>query len=265
LEPWKQTVKEIAPSVIHGVRAGRWARNQITFPIVASSIEMRAAGRIMSGPFEGLRAPGSGTGGAGYYTELLGIYEKCLVPVIESVIARAPAIIVDAGANWGYYALGLAMRCPASRVIAYEIDSIRADLLRKFRGLNNLDEHVEVRGSCTVETLAADLADPSDSFLLMDVEGAEDFLLDPLRAPGLRRAEMLIELHDQFVPGVTRRIEERFHETHEQTLLNFEPSPVGSALVGWVADYAPFRRTLARMLDEGRGTDMSWIHLSPRS
>src|SRR4051794_2383265 len=111
LEPWKETIKGIAPWVIHGVRAGRWVRNQITFPIVASSIEIRAAGRIVSGPFKGLRAPGSGTGGAGYYTELLGIYEKSLVPVIESVIARAPTTIVDAGASWGYYALGLAMRC----------------------------------------------------------------------------------------------------------------------------------------------------------
>ena len=65
----------------------------------------------MSGPFRGLRAPHSGISWT-HYIQMLGLYEKSLVPAIEAVIARQPAVIVDVGSHWGYYALGLAMRCP---------------------------------------------------------------------------------------------------------------------------------------------------------
>lgn len=218
----------------------------------------------MSGPFKGLRAPGSGTGDA-HYTFLLGIYERSLVPVIEAVIARAPATIIDVGAGWGYYALGLAARCPGSQVIGYEIDPTRADLIRKYRRLNGLDERVDVRGACTVEALAQDVAAAPDLFLLMDVEGEEDVLLDPMRAPSLRRAEILVELHEGLVPGITRRVKERFSRTHVQVLLHSQPALVTHELVGWTADYAVLRRIAARMVDEGRETETSWLHLSPDS
>lgn len=216
----------------------------------------------MSGPFKDLRTPGSGTGNT-HYAFLLGTYEKSLVPVIEGVIARAPATIIDVGAGWGYYALGLAIRCPASRVIGYEIDPTRADLIRKYRRLNGLDERVDVRGACVVEALAGDVASSPDPFLLMDVEGAEDVLLDPVRAPGLRRTEILVELHEGFVPGVTARIRKRFSRTHVQTPLHSEPALVNRNLVGWLADYAVLRGIATRMMEEGRESKTSWLHLCP--
>ncbi len=231
---------------------------------MAPVIEKRSAGRVMGGPFKGLRAPGSGTGNA-HYAFLLGIYEKSLVPVIEAVIARAPATIIDVGAGWGYYALGFAVRCPAARVIGYEIDPTRADLVRRYRGLNGLDGHVDVRGACTVEALAQDVAGLTDAFLLVDVEGEEDALLDPMRAPGLRRTEILVELHEGFVPGITVRIQDRFSGTHVQTLLYSEPALVTRDLMGWMADYAVLRWIAGRMADEGRETETSWLHLLPRS
>ncbi len=47
----------------------------------------------------------------------------------------------------------------------------------------------------------------------MDVEGAEDFLLQPYIA-GIDRAEMLVELHEGAVPGITERLESRFDKSH---------------------------------------------------
>ncbi len=64
----------------------------------------------MSSPFRGLRAPHSGISWT-HYIQMLGLYEKSLVPAIEAVVARQPAVIVDVSSHWGYYALGLAMRC----------------------------------------------------------------------------------------------------------------------------------------------------------
>lgn len=264
MEPIKQSIKATAPWLIHGVRLARWAKHQVTFPVVATAVELRAHGRVMSGPFAGMRVPGTGIG-PGFYTQLLGIYEKSLVPVIEAVIGRPPATIVDAGAGSGYYALGLAMRCPESRIIAYEIDPTRADVIRKYERLNHVEGHVEVRGACTTEALMEDFASPPAPFLLMDVEGAEDTLLDPARIPGLRGAEILVELHEQYVPGVTRRLQDRFADTHVQSVLQAEHPPPDRELVGWVADQPGLRSIVRRMIDEGRGVEMAWLHLTPRN
>ena len=259
----RQSIKAAVPWLVHGVRWARWTRHQVQFPVAASAVEWRAAGRIIGGPFKGLRASGSGFGG-GFHSMLLGTYESSLVPVLQSVIERAPATIVDAGAGWGYYALGLAFKCPRSRVIAYEMERTRADLLRKYAKLNGVAERVDVRGACTMDELEADLAGASEAFLLMDVEGAEDSLLRPDEAPALMGTEILVEVHDEYVPGVTGRVRERFAGTHEQTLFRSEPAPVSRELLGWMANYPILDRMVERMVDEGRETATDWLHLVPR-
>ncbi len=46
--------------------------------------------------------------------------------------------------------MGLAYRSPKSRVIAYEMDCTRFDLMRKFVGINHLTDRVAMDGECTV-------------------------------------------------------------------------------------------------------------------
>lgn len=85
-----------------------------------------------------------------------------------------------------------------------------------------------MHGACTLDSLERDLAESEDSFVIMDVEGAEDVLLDPARALGLGRAEIIVELHEHLVPGVTERLRARFNESHEQVLLQDEADPIAS-------------------------------------
>jgi len=262
LEPWRKTIKEAAPWAIQAVQLCRRATNQVRYPVVASALELQAGGRIMSGPFRGMRAPHSGIA-PGRYAQILGVYEQSLTPVIESVIARQPPVIIDVGSHWGYYALGLAMRCPRSRIVAYEMDRARAGLLRRFEQLNGLDGRVELRGACGTEDLATDLAGLTDPFLIMDVEGAEDVLLDPVRVPGLERAEIVVELHEHFVPGVTERLRAAFAATHREAILLEETGSIEGAMTGWVVEHPMFRRTVNRLMDEGRSVTMSWLHLTP--
>ena len=106
----RQAIKDAVPWAVHARRLGRWTTNQIRYPIVSSALELQARGRIMNGPFKGLRAPSTGIS-PGYYTQLAGVYERSLIPTVEAVIERQPQVMINAGAHWGYYALGLAMRC----------------------------------------------------------------------------------------------------------------------------------------------------------
>lgn len=260
----RQEVKDFAPWVVHAAHLWRQASNQIRYPVVATALELRAGGRVMSGLFQGLRAPHSGISPS-HYAQLLGLYEKALVPAIEAVIARQPAVIIDVGAHRGCYAPGLAMRCPQSHVVAYEIDHPRAQLLRRFGQLNGLEDRVEIHGACTTESLAGNLGGLTDSFLLMDVEGAEDVLLDPLLVPGLRQTEILAEMHEAFVPGVTERLRATFAPTHRATLLHEEDAPIDAAMPGRLVNHRLLRRTAQRLTNEHRDTAMAWLHLKPNN
>ena len=216
---WFTSIKRRLPFLVHPVRWSRWLDMHLRFPLTTWRLERSLRGRVTAGPFKGMRFP---IRQRGDYGKLLGIYEKCLVPTIDDVIARKPRHVIDVGAEYGYYALGFAMRLPESEVIAYEMDDTRLAPLRRNRSINRLDHRVVLRGECTVACLTADLADKEDVFVLMDIEGGEADLLDPERVAGLVKAEMLVELHEMFVPGVTKLLRERFAATHEQHLIKVD-------------------------------------------
>jgi len=98
----------------------------------------------------------------------------------------------------------------------------------------------------------------------MDVEGAEATILEPALVGQLSRAELLIELHEMFVPGVTDLLQQRFASTHDQRIISATPLPRHRLdLSAWDLgdlDHA----TLSQIVDELREGEMSWLHLTPR-
>ncbi len=253
--PWRERTKRAVPAIVHGARLCRLLRNQVRFPIASTVLDYH--GKILAGPFAGLRFPRSGIDS---YCEVLGTYEQCLVPALEKVIRYPPPLIIDVGASYGYYALGFARSCPNSRVIAYEMDGTRAALIRKYRAINGLNGNPEIRARCSTEDLDGDLRGDKASLLFMDVEGAEDALLLPDKVPGLIRAEIIVELHDVFVPGTSARIRQRFAQTHDQTLI--EETPPRMVLPTEYEDVV--RPYWHRMTSENRAAKTSWLHLVPK-
>jgi hypothetical protein len=53
------------------------------------------------------------------------------------------------------------------------------------------------------------------TLLICDVEGAEAYLLDPLRVPALVTMHILVELHDFVLDGLSDVMRSRFQATHE--------------------------------------------------
>jgi hypothetical protein len=254
--PWRERTKRVVPGIVHGARLFRLLRNQVRFPIASTMLDYH--GRILAGPFAGLRFPRSGIDS---YCEVLGSYEQCLIPTVEKIIRSPPPLIIDVGASYGYYALGFAMSCPNSRVIAYEMDQTRTALMRKYRTLNGLNGNPEIRARCSTDDLAGDLTGDRASFLFMDVEGFEDVLLSPEKVPGLARTEIVVELHDMFVPGTSGRIRHRFAATHDQTLIEEEPP-----MMALPSEYENVVRPYwHRMTSEKRVSRISWLHLVPKS
>ena len=254
--PWRERAKRAVPGIVHGARLCRLLRNQIRYPLAATILDLH--GTVLAGPFAGLRCPRSGIGG---YCDMLGTYEQSLQPVVEDIIRQPPRVIIVVGAAHGYYAGGFAKRCPDTRVVAYEMDSTRVRLMNKYLRLNGVIDRVETRITrCGAKDLSTELRREPHALLFMDVEGAEDLLLDPQEVPALRRAEILVEVHDLFVPGVTDRIKRRFAGSHRQTL-HVEALPQKPTLP------AVFERFLRpywrRMAVENRAEAGRWLHLVP--
>ncbi len=152
---------------------------------------------VSGGPFAGLIYPDQEP--LTLAPKLLGIYERELHPAIEAAIGAQPAVIVNVGAADGYYAVGLARRCPDATVIAYEADARQRELCRRVAAANGVQ--IDIRGT----------AGPGDldgaALVVMDCEGCERALLQPLPAT------VIVELHDFLDPGVGDAIAARFGPT----------------------------------------------------
>jgi len=172
--------------------------------------------RVQAGPFCGMQYVDQSYWSA-YIPKLLGIYERELSQYIEEAALLPFETVVDIGAAEGYYAIGMAMRLPASRVIAFEMEPMARELLGRLAALNQVSCRVTIEGECTRRTLAATLSESGRTLVICDAEGGEAFLLDPIRIPKLAACHILVELHDNVLSGMSHEIRDRFSQTHDIT------------------------------------------------
>ena len=220
--------------------------------------------RVHAGPFAGMRYVDTSVGSC-FIPKLLGTYERELASKVEWICRQQPELIVDIGAAEGYYAIGLAMRIPRARVVAFELEPIGQAALRRMAELNGVADRLSVRGRCEPADLAAALEGHSRPFVICDVEGDEAALLDPGQVAGLRAAVVLVETHEFVRRGVTDELCGRFAHSHDIELIWQEPR--SRAEFPW--------RTLGTMalpvsyldwaVSEWRPERMSWLWMTPRS
>jgi predicted O-methyltransferase YrrM len=222
----------------------------------------RTSCRVAAGPFTGMKYGGASFGSA-YLPKLIGIYERELVPVIEKLCSLNPNLIVDIGAAEGYYAVGLALKNPTARIVAYEREKRGRELLAIMAKLNGISSRVEIRGICEQPDIREVLEGSAASVVICDVEGDEKYLLDPEAVVTLRAASILVEVHEFVHPGIAEALRERFSQTHKVTAINQEPRS-GSEF--------PWRTFGTKLLpsyylewavSEGRVAQMSWLWMEP--
>lgn len=188
---------------------------------VTTMIVDRYGLEVRSGPFAGMRYPQDALGRASALgPKLLGSYEQELVPTIETLIRERFQTILNIGAGEGYYAVGFALRSPESLIRAYEVDSWQRRLCSRVASANGVARRVVIEGACRLEELEDGAL--GRVLLLSDCEGCELDLLQPDRYPFLRRATLLVELHDSVEPTTTSQILSRFARTHNAELISAE-------------------------------------------
>ncbi|CAN5673937.1 hypothetical protein BH10CYA1_BH10CYA1_55030 [soil metagenome] len=223
-------------------------------------IHERTGGTVAAGPFFGMRYIEESVGSA-LYPKLLGTYEMELHAIIEKLCTQKYEYIIDVGAAEGYYAVGMAIRCPRAKIVAYESEQRGRSLLQKLAELNGDEEKIEIHGTCDLDILHQQLEKigTSKTLIVMDVEGYEIDLLDPERVPGLKRCSMLVEIHDGRELGpIGKALEDRFKSSHRIESVWSRPR-YRDDLPGKGSYIVDLR--MQKMMDEGRLRGLSWFYL----
>lgn len=142
---------------------------------------------------------------------LLGTYEAEIHPWLEAAAAGRFGQVLDVGAKFGYYAVGLSRRLPGVPVIAFDTDWWARAATREMAAANKTPD-VAAAGFCSPRWLDRHLR--PGAFVLTDCEGYEGELLTRASTSALNSATLLIEIHDNLVPGVGAAVRERFARTH---------------------------------------------------
>lgn len=179
--------------------------------VVGQVLTRRIGTRVFAGPFRGMELIRD-IMDRNFTPSLLGTYEWEIHDAVENAIGKNYKQIINVGCSYGYYAVGFAMRCPNTTVFAYDIDPDARANCKKMAELNGVENRViigERFGGEDYERFA-----DSQTLVFMDVESAEDELLDPQRFPALKGMDIIVELHDVYKPGLSTSIPLRFVETH---------------------------------------------------
>jgi hypothetical protein len=223
-------------------------------------ISRSAGGRVCSGPFAGMAFASSDV----HPKYLLGTYELELHPVLRQLSQQPFDLIVDVGAETGYYAVGFARLIPHARVLAFEADEKFHVGIHEMARANGVEGRLAVAGFCGPDDLKGAIQGSNRCLVFMDCEGGERLLLDPAAIPELKRCQILAELHDFIDRGIAGMIGNRFQSTHAVTEVWSKPRTI--------ADFplpAPrslrtsiFRKYYVSAMNEGRPERMRWHYLA---
>lgn len=234
----------------HRVIAG-WGNG----PAVRKLVE-HLGNQVQAGPFRGLiLTPMTHAEQFGPY--LLGVYESELDEAWTAVLGQTYPQVIDIGAKFGYYAVGLAIRYPQASVLAFDTDWWARKAVRQMAVANGTG-NVEVLGFCTPEWLAANTRD--GAFIISDCEGYEAALFQPAVVARLGSATLIIETHDVFVPGVSETLRSAFSASH--VIREFNPGATPRSAPCALDFLSEKERQLA--VQEVR-TDQLWLLCLPRT
>ncbi|SRR6266568_1304030 len=161
------------------------------------------------------------------FPKILGSYEEPVHSWIEEIISgKIYDLILDIGCAEGYYAVGFARQMPNVRVKAFDIDAQARDRTKRLAELNQVGDRVSVGSECGFEHFQQ-FGGPS-TLIFCDIEGAEDVLLDPVKAPRLKDCGIFVETHDFQIKGISDRLIERFGESHRIRMAVDYPGRLGN-------------------------------------
>jgi hypothetical protein len=218
---------------------------------------------VRHGVFQGMRYPHRQSVGSRLVPKLLGSYEREIHPLIERLCAVPYTDVVDVGCAEGYYAVGLALRLPSARVVAFDVDPQARELCSSMAAINGVADRVTVREICDEATLCS-LQFRGRALIVADCEGYERELFTPRSVTALARHDVLVEVHDFVDIGISGYLRDVFAATH--TVEEFQSlDDIHKAQQYEYEELESFDLASRRvLLGEYRPAIMSWFYMRPR-
>jgi hypothetical protein len=216
--------------------------------------------KILTGPFRGMFYLDETVWGP-ITPKWAGAYEMELEDVIADIVRQGHDRIVNLGCAEGYYAVGLALLNHEPKVFAFDVDPIARKQARRLARLNGVCGRVRVFGACTHFKLNQFIT--GKTFVVCDIEGHELVLLDPVKVPGLKEADLLIEVHEESasvgIQDVEERIVERFAGSHtiERRVSRDRENWIRDHHLLWQGKVS--RERMLKSLDEARSGSQVWL------
>jgi hypothetical protein len=220
------------------------------------------SGVVQQGPFVGMVIhPNSMWGDGDVVGKILGVYENELHNFVEQAISSNPDCIINIGAAEGYYSVGFATRLPNVPVLAVDIDPRSAAIVIKNSNTNQVNNVQAITAEVDAAWLEKQCATSQKPLLVVDCEGAESVLLDPVTVPSLKNASILVESHDCVIAGLTEQLINRFNHSHTiQSIDQQHKDPYQFAFLKELSDCDKWA-----LVHEGRPSTMTWLYMVPRT
>jgi hypothetical protein len=169
---------------------------------------------VLQGPFKGMLWTDHNASTLYPAKYLLGTFEIELAESINEMCQIDCDRVINIGTSLGYYTVGMALRIAKAEIIGYEIEYYKRYLCNRLAKQNKVERRITLKGLCTLDKLQKDIEPTKRPIIICDIEGGEEDLLQPNVIPSLKKAVILVELHDMYRPQVSQRIFERFEGSH---------------------------------------------------
>ncbi len=233
--------------------AGRWRAHVLT-----RTYQAHHGVQILGGLFAGMEFVAQAAEGP-LCPKLLGVYENELHPHLTEFMSQGIEAVIDVGCAEGYYAVGLARTVPGATVYAYDIDENARRACTDLAARNGVSDRVIVGGEFAPGGFEAFAG--RRVLVIVDTEGAEVDILQPVLSPALAGMNIIVETHDVYRPGALATMIERFSPTHD--IVRVDQQPKMFDVPPWLADLPHLDQLLA--VWEWRTAPTPWLVMRPKA
>lgn len=221
-----------------------------------------ASKKVLHGPFEGMCYPSLRSVGSTLYPKLIGCYERELHFLIEQLCMEPYSEIIDIGCAEGYYAVGLGLRIPDAKIIAFDTNEEARKLCLDMAKLNGIAHRTEVQSLCTANTLKDFCF--TKGLVICDCEGYETSLFNETNIQNLLQCDLLIETHDFININISTQIADLFMSTHDITLIQSIDDIQKAKLYEYRETQDMDLETKKLFFAEKRPSTMEWLFLKSK-
>ena len=176
--------------------------------------KLNLSNRVESGIFKGMIYSSNKAFGSAFIPKIIGTYEIELKPFFEDIFHLDFDLIIDIGCAEGYYANGLALKFPNTKVYAFDSNKTARNLCLHNKTINSLS-NVEINSFCDFNFLYENCKNRK-SLIVCDIEGSEYDLFNVNKEfDCFKFSYLIIEVHDGVNHKIVELLYKKFSKSHK--------------------------------------------------